>query len=343
MKMKAVLWAAFLLLTATSALFAQTVFYEEDFEADPTDWEYGQNWEWIEDHLELYWNPIIPDYDMSAYSPDLQLPENVGELVVSQWLSIYEPFDEVIVISVVHNMGEDVLWSYQMAAGDWGEEGGEDLTLELSPYAGQEVQLRFRSYGRTTFSFNNWNIYNVTVYQAFDTDLAAVEVTGPTIVEQNSEQTWEVTVRNDGFDTISNFDVRLLKEGSITIGEIHSTDVLEFQDTQTYAFNWTPNGAEDTYLYGVVELEGDEWPGNDQTPVYEIMIYPQGAPMVLVWDNDRYSHYIDPDYGNITDCEDGIIEVLDDNQVPCVVLNRLPDDLTIFDVIAVELGLYCVS
>ena len=64
---------------------------------------------------------------------------------------------------------------------------------------------------------------------------------------------------------------------------------------------------------------------------------------ILVWDNDNNSYYIDPNTGQNYNCENSITMVLDANDLEYELVSALPRDLYMYDVIMIELGLYCVG
>ena len=64
---------------------------------------------------------------------------------------------------------------------------------------------------------------------------------------------------------------------------------------------------------------------------------------ILVWDNDNNSDYLDPNTGLYYTCELSITQSLDANGLEYDLVSTLPRDLYIYDVIMIELGLYCVG
>lgn len=336
-----------LLLIIFSGIFslasAQAVFWEETFDSDPGTWTLESNWVIQYGALELYWFPQIDNYDLSAISPVINLPGNVGDLVVTQWISTYSIVDEVAEISVLYNGSEDIIWSYEMINGDWAEIGGDDLVLSLFPYAGLDIQLKFRSFGSSTWNFNNWTIYNLVILAMYDNDLAAVEIIGPPNAEQNVEDTWSVKVENKGLNTQVDYSVQLYKEGGFEIGSIEGTIPLESTEIAIYDFNWTPTELGDTYIYGYVTLDNDEFLDNNTTPDFDVFIYPQGALQVLIWDYDNGSYYLDPENLYYVGCEFGLEGALTSNEIEFTTVIELPPVLYNYDMVFVTLGLYCVG
>ncbi len=64
---------------------------------------------------------------------------------------------------------------------------------------------------------------------------------------------------------------------------------------------------------------------------------------ILIWDNDAASHYDDMDTGQTMNCEEGIELCLDELGLDYEVVSTLPDNLLEYQIIFVELGLYCVG
>lgn len=64
---------------------------------------------------------------------------------------------------------------------------------------------------------------------------------------------------------------------------------------------------------------------------------------ILIWDNDNNSYFDDMDTGQTLDCEDGIELCLDELGLEYEVSNTLPENLLEYQIVFVELGLYCVG
>ena len=65
---------------------------------------------------------------------------------------------------------------------------------------------------------------------------------------------------------------------------------------------------------------------------------------IFVWNNDNNSHYTDLDNGGEGNCEEGITNQLDALGLEYDVSQSLPSDLANnYDIVFVELGLYCVG
>ena len=324
-------------------LIAQTTYWEENFTPPPTGWSLDANWLFTSGTLRLGWSPTITNYDLSAVSSVISLPDNVGDLVVTQFIDSYSPVNEIMAIGIIIDGTPQELWQYELIGGNWGTAGGQDITLSLSEYAGEDIQLEFRSYGASTYNFDYWHIYNVVITALFDNDLSAMEVTGPTFIEQNQEDTWSVIVKNTGLIAQDNYTVKLFKHGDLEIGSIQSTVSLQAFETASFDFTWTPTEIENTGLCGQVILEGDEFPSNDISN-YNYLRVNSGAQLnVIILNTDNNSHYLHPETGASLNCEESIKENLDMNGIEYTVVTNLPDDLSMYDIVFVELGLWCVG
>jgi len=335
---------AFILLT--SLVFSQSVYWEETFTPAPADWSLDANWSFSGGTLTLSWSPTITNYNLSAVSPVLSLPDNVGDLIVTQFIDAYSPVNEIMAIGVIVDGGlPQELWQYELIGGNWGAAGGEDVVLSLSEFAGEDIQLEFRSYGASTYNFDYWYIYNVMITALFDNDLAAVEVLGPPNAEIDQPDLWQVNVRNIGMLEQNSFTVKLYQASGMGL-ELGSIDVLEtIQPLDVVAFNffWTPDVLGDTELYGKVILAGDECQNNDMTQNLDVTIFPEGERQYLLWDNDNNSYYTDPNTGATKNCEDGLEEALSANGINYQLVTQLPKVLRNYNVVFACLGLYCVG
>jgi hypothetical protein len=72
---------------------------------------------------------------------------------------------------------------------------------------------------------------------------------------------------------------------------------------------------------------------------------PAGAQTInaLIWDNDNASHYTDPDNWQSRGCEYGLQHALQANGVAFTTVTTLPQNLAPYDIVFVELGIYCVG
>jgi agmatine/peptidylarginine deiminase len=160
--------------TVTAAPEAQTFFWEEDFDPPQTGWSLeGSNWALQSDYLRFYYSPTVTDYDLSAISPEIALPANVGNLNVSQLFDNYSATNEFLEIIVIHSEGETLLWSYDCSNGSFTL---ADFPFSLVPFAGDTIQLSFRSHGENSWNINWWNIHSLTITSLIDNPVYSVAV-----------------------------------------------------------------------------------------------------------------------------------------------------------------------
>ena len=130
-----------LLLFLSLFLSAQVVTWEDVFDEN-NGWTLESNWTIQSGILQFYYSPTAENFNLSAISPEIELPENVGDLVISQYISTYSIVDEVAEISVIGEGFETIIWSYELLTGDWGELNGSNLVLPLHEFAGSTINLR---------------------------------------------------------------------------------------------------------------------------------------------------------------------------------------------------------
>jgi hypothetical protein len=326
-----------------SLLFSQSIFWEEDFTSLPSGWTIESNWAFSGGALVFSWTPTVQNYDLSAISPTITLPVNVGDLIVSQYVENYSAVDEMVEIGIIHDGFTTVLWDYQITNGNWGSTGGEELVLSLNEFASEEVQLSFRSYGTNTYNINFWYIYEAAISSLYNNDLTAVEVIGPVIAELNQPDIWKVAVKNCGLQSQDSYVVKLFDEDGSEIGMIEVFAPIAPLQTVEHSFQWTPAELGETHLYGEVIFSNDEMLNNNITPMLPVSIFPEGERQYLVWDNDNSSHYTDPNTGAIKNSEEGILDALTANGINYQLVTELPAVLRNYDVVFICLGLYCVG
>jgi len=327
-------------------LVAQTTYWEETFTSPPPGWSLDSNWYFSNYRraLRLDCYTALYNYDVSAISPVFSLPDTPVDLIITQYIATWAAaLDEVATIGVIVDGTPQELWQYEIIGGDWGIEGGEDIVFSLSDFAGEDIQLQFRSYGSSISNFNSWNIYNALVTCSLDNDMAVIEITGPTYLDQNQQGNWSVTVKNPGLLAQDDYAVKLFKHGGLEIGSIQSTILLEPNETADFDFSWTPSEIESTVLYGQVILGTDEFSDNNTKNQYLRVNSETQQLNVLILDSDNDSYYFPPETGNYIGCEGGIIETLELNGIGSTVVTALPTNLSNYDIVFVEVGLWCLG
>ena len=112
-------------------------------------------------------------------------------------------------------------------------------------------------------------------------DLACLTITGSATPSVNSPTNYAITVKNNGTATQTDYTVKLMKEGGVLITSVPGTSIASLQ-TATFNLSWTPTAVGTTYLYGVVELAGDEIATNNQTGNLTVQVMEAGLTVVQI-------------------------------------------------------------
>jgi hypothetical protein len=345
--MKKQFYLLLFLLLFSAPMIAQTVVWEESFDSAPAGWTLEGNWIFTAGQLLMNFYPVALEYDFSAISSDIAIPDNAGELTVSQFLEVY-PFSvttEQCEISVISDSSEVVLWSYSLFNGNWGIIGGEDISFSLVQYSGQTIKIKFRSWGPTTDAWYGWYIYDLKISSLFNNDLSAMAVEGPINVGINQTGLWTVGVRNYGLMPQSDFKVKLftLRTGD-EIGDITVQDVVQPGETKPITFQWTPDAVQNTCLFGIVISEDDEFLSNNTTSSHFVRIEPDMDYNILVWDNDNGIQTVtNPETGVLEQPNVGLTSALEDAGINYTLTTVLPFYLEGWDIIIATMGCYCLS
>ncbi len=325
---------------------AQTTFWEDDFEIN-TGWSLDRTWKITEDVLQLSVDSLMFDFDVSAISPIISVPDDPQLFYLTQSLEIFDPSvtTEKAEISIIYNNNEDVIWSYDLSEGNWGGYNGTEISFPVDDYAGLDIQLRFRSFGPTNNAWIMWRTYNVYLTTYFDNDLTIVSIDGQNNIDLNETGTWNVEVKNLGLEPQSNYNVELysLKSNDCLYSTL-VTDELAAGETETVSLSWTPTQVHNTAIYAKVILTGDEFEGNDMSPNHFLRVEPDFDYNVLVWDNDNgIPTIVDPESGALIEGHEGVIKAFNRSGITYDFVNSLPDDISNYDVIIATMGCYCLS
>ncbi|MCB0805921.1 MAG: hypothetical protein KDC05_09000 [Bacteroidales bacterium] len=343
--MKKLLFIGLLLLIFKLPVFGQTTYWSEDF-GSSQGWYLQDNWTVSDNQLIFSWTPSYNNFDLSATSPYIQLDDFVGEMMVSQYLDVFTNSpDEFAEIYIITEGEEILLWEYSLQQGDWGDIGGEYITFSIEPYAGQTVKFKFRTYGVSTFNWNYWNIYDLSLTAYYDYDLSVSDFTGPTTVQLGETNTWTLSVRNNGTEVISDYNVEVLdhKTGQI-IANVAGTEPILPQDNAYIDIDWMSNAAYNTAFYGIVECDQDDFEGNNSSESHFIRIDPGIPHNILVWNYDNGIQTVqDPDKGDMIRPSKGLQRILDNAGFNYETVNYLPDNLESYDIVFSTMGCFCVD
>jgi hypothetical protein len=344
--MKKLIFLPIVLFGLVKVLPAQTIYWFENFNGGQGEWTLEENWTIGSDRLEFNWLPAASNFDLSAISPVISIPANIAEMTVNQHLDVFSGTGSEFAEISVHNASESiVLWNYDLVSGNWGYPTGSDLVFPMEQFAGQDIQIEFRTYGVDTYNWNMWDVFEVRLSALFDNDLALNSVSGPVSINVFEEGTWTVNVKNNGFEPQSGFSVKLfnLKSGEI-IGDMNVAETINPQEVQSFEFQWGSNAAYNTVFVAVVELEGDVFESNNISRSKFVRVNPDIDFDILVWDNDNGIETVaSPEQGDLIQPSTALTRSLDEAGYTYTCANYLPQDLNDYEIVFSTMGCYCVS
>jgi len=327
-------------------LAAQTPCWVEEFNSSQG-WTLEENWTVAGGLLQFYWTPTILNFDLSATSPLIPFPETVQELIVNQYLDVFgwSSPPEVAEISVIVQGEPFVLWSYELSNDNWGQTTGSDLVLDISNFAGQTGQIKFRTYGPTTYQWNWWNVFNMRITAMYENDLTITGITGPAAINPDETGTWNIAVKNLGSSIQSDYTLNLfsLKNYEL-IASVDISENINPQETKNLNIEWTPETAYNTVLRGEIVLENDQYPDNNISKGHFVRIKPNIEFSVLLWDYDNSIETItDPEIGDAIQPSTGLERVLQAAGIEYDFVNYLPNNLNDYEMIFSTMGCFCVD
>jgi hypothetical protein len=343
--MKKLIYMLLLVFIFKLPAITQTYTWFENFNTGQG-WTLDPNWSVAGGKLEFYWSPQIPDFDLSAVSPVISLPDNVYDLTITQYLDVFTGTgNEFAEINLIVDGNNIVLWNYDLIEGNWGTSNGQDLSFLIEEYAGQDIQLEFRTYGDDTYNWNWWDIFEVKMSAFFDHDLMVTSISGPTKIELFENGTWNVEIKNLGSQMQEEFSIQLfdIKTGDL-IGSFENPGTIAPQQTLMYNFNWSSSAAYNTAFCGFVMLEGDQFEMNNVSKSHFVRIEPDIEYEILVWDNDNgIQTVVDPEKGDDIEPSKGLTRALDDAGLVYDSYTYLPDNLYDYEIVFSTMGCYCVD
>lgn len=344
--MKRIILLLFMAVLAGVIVSAQTPFYTEDF-LTGQNWDLDDNWSVESGTLKFSWSPTITNFDPSATSQEIELPDTVCEMIINQYLDVFGTGSppEYAEVWVITPEEETMIWEYSLANGSWGTSGGELLTLDISDFSGESVRFKFRTYGPTTFNWNYWYIYDFTLTSVLENDLAVMSLEGTTLLTTGETGNWDIEVRNLGSNAQNGFSLRLwnIKDGSL-LDELEISDAILPQETKNFTFHWTPESVQNTAVYAKLGFTGDQYPGNNQSLSCFTRVAPDMNISIYVWDNDNDIQTItDPEQGDIIYPFQGVTRALDAACFAYDFGTTLPENYMDYDVIFATMGCYCLS
>ena len=231
--------------------------------------------------LRLNWTPTATGMSRLVTYPVNVEDYNELRLRFRQWLNNYSTnAGEIAAIDVSYDGGEtwDDIW--EIVITEDVPVGLYELYFDVPP-GKSTLHFGFRFDGNS-FNINQWYIDDIILEPVLDNDLAAVSIDGPVIAPVGIETLYTIQVQNIGTVTQDNYTVKLMGEGDVEISSVAGT-TIEFGETLSFELPWTPQteDAGDTYVYGLIEFEDDEFTANNQTGNFEVFVQPENDLVAL--------------------------------------------------------------
>jgi len=118
----------------------------------------------------------------------------------------------------------------------------------------------------------------------YDNDLQGTTITGPNNITAGNSESFGITVLNAGINPQTEYTINIYREGGIEVASTDFSDeiVPGAIETKYVVWNIPESEAESyTYIYGSVELAGDENEYNNITDTLYIHILPQGTEYLI--------------------------------------------------------------
>ncbi len=163
-------------------------------------------------------------------------------------------------------------------------------TVNLDAFAGQTIYVKFdgiSGYG-PDFYLDNIGI-NITTPP--DHDLSTITVTGPIEVMAGVQSDYTITIRNNGLNAESNYDVKLMMATDIELASATGT-LIQPDSTATFVLPWIPTNDQqgNQQIYGKVVMTGDMVAGNNESAPLSIVVQPSQTGL----QGHVYDHNDDP-------------------------------------------------
>jgi hypothetical protein len=343
--LKKILFLALIILFQLQ-LLGQTTIWTENFDP-PQNWQLEEHWYFEEDFLRFEGYPEVLEFDFTILSPVISLGDYNHVLIINQSLEVfaYNVTNEQAEIIILSSDGEEILWSHELSEGAWGQTSGADLTLNLDNYSGQDIQLKFKTFGASSNAFFYWDIFNISLAAELNNDLGIINITGPASVNILETGNWSVSIKNNAINDVESYAVKMYsyKTGEL-LGIIDDNDPIAPQELKTYDFEWTPTDAYNTLLYAVIINEEDEYPLNNSSEGRFLRINPDIECDILFWDYDNgIESLVDPEKGDLIQPSHGLEMVLEYAGLEYDLVNELPEYLDDYEIIISTMGCYCLS
>ncbi|MDA3812725.1 MAG: hypothetical protein PF570_00585, partial [Candidatus Cloacimonetes bacterium] len=121
----------------------------------------------------------------------------------------------------------------------------------------------------------------------YDNDLAAMSITGNTVINAGNSENYDMTLKNVGNNPQDAYTVKLFKNNNVELSSIDINQTINPNETVVHNLVWNvpvsePSGIVE--IYGKVFLTGDENTANDETNTLNVEVFPPGIIEITVGD-----------------------------------------------------------
>ncbi|HQH14595.1 MAG TPA: hypothetical protein PLH40_05205 [Bacteroidales bacterium] len=344
---KIILYLLLILAMFKWPAFSQTKIFDESFESDLTGWNFEGNWFQEPGYIFMYYHPVTYNYDFWTISPEFQVPVTGGDLIINHFVDVYQAnvTDEKCEILILHNDQEDVVWEYALSNGTWGSIFGTDMLIPLDEFIGETVRVKIKSYGAKSNALWGWFIFNMSLTTFFNYDVEALQLNGPASLNPGEVGDWTLSIKNLGLNPISDITIKLFsyKEHNELATEIFNQSIPA-GETSLAPITWSSNLVHNTMLYAVIEHTNDQYSANNKSPSKFLRINPPQEVNILVWDNDNgIETIINPETGVNQQASATIEQNLQEAGLQYSLLEKLPVDLSQYDIVIATMGSHCLG
>ena len=128
----------------------------------------------------------------------------------------------------------------------------------------------------------------------YDNDLAAISFTGPGAVYRGNSAVYNLHVKNYGVNSQDNYTLKLIREGGIELDVLNVNETLASEEDIILPLVWIVPPDElacVTYVYGEIELVGDEDPSNNITDSLSVLVIELGLVEIRVGTGDHQTSW----------------------------------------------------
>lgn len=155
--------------------------------------------------------------------------------------------------------------------------------VSFASYEGTDQYFAFKMQATSTYSY----IYLDTIlFEALvANDLAATAISGPSMCIVGTQQSFDITVFNNGTAVQNSYTVKLMSQDARTeLVSLQVNEALAPNAIVTHTLNWIPTLSGNYVIYGEAVLAGDQNATNNATDVITVGIYPEGTYMPYIGD-----------------------------------------------------------